>query len=205
MPIYDKTKMSNLALSTIGVNARIGNIETEKSNAAIQCRLWFDHITNILLEARFWPSFAGKRAVLQDLGTPPTGWLFRYKYPTDCAYAHRIINPAAPVTPGRGKKIPFKVLRLDDAYGKSILCNEADAELEYNIEILDPSLFSATFAQAHLMGLGAHIGMPLRASPDIVKGVQMQFTNWLAEASTHTSREQQEDQEPASEFETIRA
>lgn len=201
---YDKTTMSNMALATIGVNARIGNIDTEKSNEAIQCRLWFDHITRLLLEAKFWPAFAGKRAVLQDLGTPPTGWLYRYKYPTDCAYAYRIVNPAAPVTPGRGQKIPFKVLRLDDAYGKAILCNQAEAELEYNIEILDPGLFDGTFAQAHVMGLAAHVAMPLRVSPDILRAAQLQFTNWLAEAAGHSDREQQEDQEPDSELVTVR-
>lgn len=201
---FDKTTMSNMALATIGVNARIGNIDTEKSNEAIQCRLWFDHVTRLLLEAKFWPGFAGKRVVLQDLGTPPTGWAYRYKYPTDCAYAYRIVNPAAPVTPGRGQKIPFRVLRLDDAYGKSILCNATEAELEYNIEILDPALFSATFAQAHIMGLGAHISMPLRVSPDIVKSSQSQFSAWLSEAATHTEREMQEDQEPNSDLVTVR-
>lgn len=201
---YDKTTMSNMALATIGVNSRIGNIDTERSNEAIQCRLWFDHITKLLLETKFWPAFAGKRVYLQDLGTPPTGYLYRYKYPTDCAYAVRIINPAAAITPGRGQKIPFKILRLDDAYGKSILCNEADAELEYNLEILDPSLFDATFVQAHLMGLSAHIAMPLRVSADIVKSAQGQFQSWLAEAATHTEREQQEDQEPESEMVTVR-
>ncbi len=198
-----KTDICNMALAVIGVNSRIGDVDTEKSNEAIQCRLWFEHLRSMLLEVRHWPDFAGKSVVLQDLGTPPTHWQFRYKYPADCRLAVRIVNPYAR-TPGRGMKIPFKVMKTSDSYGKAILCDQADAELEYNEDVTDTTLFSATFVQTMAMALAAHIAMPLRVSPGIVSNAQNQFNGWLAEASTHVEREQQEDQEPDSELVTVR-
>lgn len=199
-----KDEICNMACASIGINSRIVGVDTEKSNEAIQCRLWFDHIRKLLLEVKHWPDFAGKSVVLQDLGSPPTHWTFRYKYPTDCRYAIRIVNPGIR-TPGRGQKIPFKVMRLDDAYGKAILCDEAEAELEYNVDVTDTTLFSATFTQAMIMGLAAHIAMPLRVSPDIVSSAQKQFNGWLTEAALLVEREQQEDPEADSEFVTVRS
>jgi hypothetical protein len=202
--VSTKDEICNMACASIGINSRIVGVDTEKSNEAIQCRLWFDHIRKLLLEVKYWPDFAGKSVILQDLGTPPTNWLFRYKYPADCRYAIRIVNPGTR-TPRADQKIPFKVLRTDDSYGKAILCDEADAELEYNTDVTDPTLFSATFTQAFIMALAAHIAMPLRVSPDIMGNAQKQFTGWLAEAAQFSNREQQDDREPDSELISVRS
>lgn len=198
-----KDEICNMALATIGVNSRIVGVDTEKSNEAIQCRLWFNHLRKLLLEVKHWPDFAGKVVDLVDLGTDSNHWAYRYKYPADCVYAIRIVNPSVR-TPARDQKIPFKVARTDDSYGKAIYCDMQDAQLEYNLDITDPTLFTATFTQAFAMALAAHVAMPLRVSPDIVSNAQKQFQGWLAEAATFSIREGQEDPEPESQFVSVR-
>jgi hypothetical protein len=201
--VASKDEICNMSLATIGVNSRIVGVDTEKSNEAIQCRLWFSQLRKLLLEVKHWPDFAGKTVDLQDLGTDSPHWAFRYKYPADCVYAIRIVNPAMR-TPGRDQKIPFKVMRTDDVYGKAIYCDMPNAQLEYNLDITDPTLFSATFTHAFVMAIAAHVAMPLRVSPDIVSNAQKQFQGWLAEAVQFSNRESQEDPEPQSEFVNVR-
>lgn len=202
MPVTSKTQICNMTLGSIGVNARIGDVDTEVSPEAIACRLFYDQVGAQLLEVRPWP-FATKRGALVDLGTPPADWGYRYKYPTDCALAVKIINPYMR-TEGTDKKIPFKVINLSDAYGKAILCDIQDAELEYNETITDESLFSFSYVQAYVMGLAAPVGMTLRVDKSIVDNASKQFSGWLEEASLHVMRERQEDPFPISELESAR-
>lgn len=198
-----KSLICNMALGHCGVVARIEDVDNEFSNEAIVCKLYFDHITEVLHETCAWP-FATRREELADLGTPPDDWAYRYKYPTDCKLAQKIVNPAAR-TPGTDRKIPFEVIDLDDAYGKAILTDQPDAILQFNRLTTDVTLWSSSFVQAHSMGMAAHIAMPLRVDTNIVRYVGAQFSNWLAEAVNLKQRERQDDPEPQSEFATTRA
>lgn len=199
---YSKTIICNMALAHVGVTARITDVDNEKSNEAINCRLFYDHIVELLHETCEWP-FALREVALVNLGLPVNQWAFRYKYPVDCKLAVRIQNPAAR-TPGTDQKIPFTVRNLTDAYGKSILTDQASAILEYNTLITDPNLYNSSFVEALALGLGSHVGMPLRCDPNITKFVQAQFSNWLAEAVNFKQREQRDDVEPNSEMQTTR-
>lgn len=208
MPVYDKTQISNMMLAHCGITGQIDDVDNEDTNEAINCRLFFDHVRGILLETREWP-FALRRDPLALQGAPTVGadtteWAYRYKYPTNCKLALRILNPAVR-TPATGQKIPFKIVDLRDGYGKAILTDQADAVLEYNHDEDDVSKFSSSFVSALALGGASHIVMPLRVDPNISNQVRSQFSNWLAEASNLVSREQQEDNEPDSEFQSVRS
>lgn len=200
--VYSKTLICNMALASVGVTARIQDVDNEISNEANNCRLFYDHLVELLHETCEWP-FAMREVQLVDLETPPDEWAFRYKYPVDCKLAIKIKNPALR-TPGTDGKIPFEVRDLTDGYGKVILCDAEDAILVYNKLITDPALYNSSFVQALSMGLGSHLAMPLRVDPNITKYVQGQFSNWLAEAVNFKQREQREDVEPDSEMQTVR-
>lgn len=204
MPAYSKTSLCNLGLSAVGINSRIGNVDTEKSNEAIQCRLWYDHVRVLILEAKLWPGMADKEFELQALTNPSTQWAKLYKYPSNCLFASHIINPASR-TPGRGGKIPFKPTRLSGAYGKGLYCDQDNAILVGNEDVTDPTLFTSTFAQAMIMGIGAHVSPSLRVDTEVMKASQAGFREWMMEASQQVNREAQEDEESDSEFETVRA
>lgn len=199
---YSKTIACNMGLSIVGVVARIQDVDNEISNEAAICRLWFDHLVELLHETCPWP-FATRQIPLADVGSPPDDYAYRYKYPVDCKLAIKIVNPASR-TPGTDQGIPFVIRDLQDGYGKCILTDQADAVLEYNTLVTDPAKWNSSFMQALSMGIGAHVGMPLRVDANIVKYAQGQFTNWLAEAINFKQREQKDDPEPRSEFHTVR-
>lgn len=198
----NKDLISNMALGGIGITTRISGLDTDKSNEAKQCRLYFDHVRLLVLEAKAWPAFS-RRVELTDLGTPPTGWLFRYKYPPDCVRANYIVNPVLR-TPGAENKIPFEVKDHDDAYGKVILCDTEDAELDFNFNQDNVELFSATFTEAIVTGLMAHIAPALRVDANIMAAAQQGWRLWLAEAANQAMTERQEDPMAISEFQAVR-
>lgn len=198
-----KTLIANMSLAHCGVTSRIGDVDTENTNEAINVRLFFEHCRDLILTSRPWP-FANQQFILQNLGVPPDEWAFRYKFPTNCSLAQFIVNPGVR-TPGTDQSIPFKVAKLTDGYGKVILCDQDGAILEGNVLVDDVTLWDAPATQALALCIGAHIAMPLRVDPKIVSYVQNQFSNWLAEASSHAMREGKEDKEPQSQFQTARA
>lgn len=192
------TSISNMALGHCGVNSRIGDVETENSNEANACRLYFDHCRELLLEMQEW-GFAKEEVALQSLGSPPDPWGFRYKYPNFCSLALYIVNPSLR-TPGRDQRIPFEVRNYDGGTGKVILCDQENAILAYNRNIDNVALFAPSFVQALSLVLAAHICMPLRVDPKITQYINAQAGPWLNEAASRSLREQQKDPEPDSEF-----
>ena len=198
MPL-SKTSISNMALSHCGISERVLDVDTERSQVAETCRLFFDQARDLILESRGW-DFCTRFATLQDIGSPPTGWEYRYMYPNTAKRINRIINPAFRLPATQTAKIPFRVVDLVTGVGKAILCDQQAALAEYNHEVTDVSSFSATFGQAVALCLAAHVAMPLRVNPDITKYVNQQFQLWLAEAATQAESEGQPDVNPESEF-----
>lgn len=197
-----KTEICNQALAHIGITKRIADIETENSKAADNCRLFFDTARDVLLEMQPW-SFAEREVTLQSVGSPPTSWAYRYKYPNFCARANKIVNPNDR-TPSQGKKIAFKVRDYDDAYGKVVLTDQENAVLQYNHKITDVSLYPPSFSYALSLFLASNISTPMRADPKITTTVNQLFNTWLIEAGIKPYQERQEDVEPASQFVSIR-
>jgi hypothetical protein len=201
MPLA-KTDICNMALGHIGVSKRIGDVDTENSVEAKNCRLYYDHCVALLLEKREW-NFAKRRTTLANLGSPPDDWGFRYKYPNFCRLALRIVDTTTR-TPLEKQKIPYEVRDYNDGYGKVILTDQDDAELEFNYDVNDTNLFSSTFAEAISQVLADKLASPLRVSSDLKREARTMAQFWTAEAGALDSNERQDDQEPDSEFEQAR-
>lgn len=217
MPATSKTAICRQALSMIGINTPLGDVDNEFTAQANACRLFFDQVRDIVLETRPWP-FATRRWALQDIGTTGTlwtDWAYRYKKPADCILAVRIVNPY-----GRAinllhdpfsssallmKKPPFRIVDQETEYGDAILCDLNDATLEGNFRVTDPNRFSNSANHAIAMGVAAHVAYPLRVSADIASKAETMFSNWLAEAANLAMREQTDDPEAPSEYQSARA
>lgn len=217
MPATSKTIICNQAIAMIGYAGRIGDVDTENTPAANACRLFFEQIRDVVLETRPWP-FATRRWSLQDIGVAGTlyehEWAYRYKKPSDCILAVRLVNPFGRninmlYEPFTGttltmKKPPFRIVDQETEYGDAILCDLDNAIMEGNYKVTDVNRFSASFNHALAMGIAAHVGMPLRVDPKIITNVQNQFSNWLAEASNLSQREQTDDPEQPSDLQSVR-
>lgn len=200
---YTEATISNMALGHIGVQGYISSLSNDKSNEARQCRLFYAHARDTILEMMGWP-FATVRTELQLQGTAYDGWTYAYAYPNDCAFASAIVLPGMR-TPPTDKKVPFRVVKNPDQQGKLIMTDQESAVLEYNQKIEDPALFDATFAQAVSLFLATLIGGPLRCDPGLLKKKEAEFQAWQAEAGTKGLREQKEDEIPDSEFVSVRS
>lgn len=199
---FDKNTICNMALAHVAVGVRLLDVDTEPGVEAQNCRLFYEPSIKILLEMQVW-DFAKRQVQLQDLGTPPDEWQYRYAYPNNCALALRIINPYAR-NPNREQRIPYQIVNRTDSYGKAILTDQEDAILEFNESITDPTLFSATFAYGLSLFIASNIAMPLSVSDGIRDRVRRDYLGWMAEASSLSLRQSQEDKEPESEYLAVR-
>jgi hypothetical protein len=159
-----EVQICNMALSNIGVSAFIESMG-EASLAAQTLSIWYAPTLDKVLSDIRWP-FATKRAALQDIGSPPDGWGYRYRYPNDCVFARGLVLPGMALLP-EAVKIPFNV-ESDGANGKAIVTNEPEAILEYTMRFTETGLFPPPFVDAFAWALAARVAAPITS--DMAKG-----------------------------------
>jgi hypothetical protein len=157
----------NRALSHTGTDQAIASLG-EKSKEARVCSRWYVASRDQLLRTFAW-NFAQRRVVLADMGDPPGGWAYRYRYPTDCVDLQRVFASGdyQPGTELDGLDMaPFRIAS-DGEGGRLILSNVAQAEALYTARVEDPNLFPADFATTLELTLATNIAMPMLAQPKI--------------------------------------
>lgn len=178
-----KVVIWNMALGNIGSGSAVEN-ETEQSNEANQCKLYWDTCRRLVLRAYPW-SFATKQAVLASTGTPPTGWKCQYIYPPDCLNARSIfLDKAIDANP-----IKYQIAKNPDEAGKVIWTDQAQAQLIYTVDVTDVSLFDDEFVEAIAYCLAQKLAMPLRADKDLLGDMLRMKLIALAEATEDDANE----------------
>jgi len=80
----------NMALARCGVTLFIESVG-EASQQASVCNLFYAPVRDRVLQA--WPwQFARTYVRLQELGSPPSCWHYRYHYPADCLKVRRLVR-----------------------------------------------------------------------------------------------------------------
>ena len=165
MAFVSRTGIANMALSHVGANSTLENLDSDKTEEAKQCRIWYDFSRQQVLEVFDW-NFARRRIglalhgdVISETATDPWAgvWGFRYQYPADGIIIRKIQNPNAPP----GDASPFDVELSVDGETKSILTNVEDAVVVYTFDLKANELFSATFVQAFSHLLASQIAWSL--------------------------------------------
>lgn len=192
-------QICNIALSRIGQSARIDSLE-EQSLAAELCTLHYDECRKQVLRDFPWP-FAEARVVLADIGSPPTNWLFRYRYPTDCLEARRITVPGNE-TPQADQRITFAVAYASG--GRSIVSNQPQAELSYTVDVQDTTYFDPLFVSALAWKLAAELAMGLQARPENYQAASQNYAIEISKAQAAALEEGEGGVKPDSEFVTVR-
>lgn len=153
-----KTEIANMALFHLGVGSTIQDLETENSQEARACRLFYDQARKEILRLSPFP-FATKRIELslitdfEDDDHPTTEWNYQYQYPSNCLFFRRILSGQA--IDNSSTKIDYKI-----EYGTSgaiIFTNQAEAECEYTYDVEEVARFQPDFAQALAFRLAAYI------------------------------------------------
>ncbi|TDX30759.1 hypothetical protein DFO67_10414 [Modicisalibacter xianhensis] len=188
----------NRALSHTGTDQTIASLD-EKSKEARLCARWYEHSRDMLLRD-MQPSFAQRRVALANMGEPPAGWEYRYRYPTECLMLHEVYDPEW-YDPRRlefqGR--PFDVASSGDG-GRVILTNVKAAEARYTARITDPNLQPVDFTATLELLLAANICMPLLADPNMAKYLSDRATLAINQAKTADMNEAREFDMPEAEW-----
>lgn len=192
------TEISNLAISHLGISKEIANLDTEKSNEAAACRRFLPIAIEETLKAFAWP-FATKFVALALVEENPTAeWAFAYQYPSDCLEFRRIISGIR--NDNRQSRVPYRIVYGDK--GTLIYTDKDLAEAEYTVRITDTSRFSSLFLIALSFRVAAFVAPRLTAGDPYKLGqaAMQNFVITISQAKAQAANEEQQEQEPDSEF-----
>lgn len=149
-----KTELANLALSHLGQQQEIANLDTERSPAAATMRRFIPIAVETFLKD-FPYSFCNVTSALALVEESPNDeWAYSYRYPTDCLKPLRI--PSGLRDDTRQSRVNYVIGK--DSQGELIYTDEPEASLEYVQFVNDPSRFPADVLLAmsfFLAGLSA--------------------------------------------------
>jgi hypothetical protein len=170
-----KIQICNQALSLLGADA-IRSFD-ENNKRARMCDVFFESTRNYLLTKFDWP-FARKYAKLQLLAEEivPAD-KYAYQLPNDCMIPRDLHPP--------GSYDPWSV------HGRVLWCNissEQEVFLYYTIQVMDTSLFSATFSNLLALALAVRICMPISQDKALASVLDQRYLQeqrdvWESEAN----------------------
>lgn len=207
----DKVGLCNIALANIGISQFIGNID-EQSNEARTCRVFYDQSLNRTLEEFPW-SFTRSYADLQDIGSPPSKWLYRYRYPTNCLFVRAVTPRTAqvqftdyydPFSLEYINRQDFEIIEDQAGGGLAICSNIPEAMITFSMRITSFPLFSALFIDAFGWSLSKDIASPLSAQPSMAEKANQAYTGALLKAAARSMNEDKNTVAPESEYITAR-
>lgn len=205
-------QICNMALARIGVSATMSSL-TESSNEARMCSLFYEHCRDQALQTFPW-KFARATVALQDIGTPPPGWAYRYRYPNDCLKALRLVYEDGNIlnistslygtTTTINAKIGYDVVEDTANAGRALVANESGLYLEYTKRVEDPTVFDPMFTSALAWLVASEIATPLSADPKYSQFAYQSYTGMINEAIANALNEGYEGREPDCELITGR-
>jgi hypothetical protein len=156
----------NMALGHIGVSSTVAD-ELERSPERVICTRFWDTCRDALFSYKDmeW-KFAATTVVLADLGSPPDGWGFRYRYPNDCINAHAILG-ASSFGRAQDEALRPKFDVQFEADGRVILCDMPEAVLRYTKRVEEAERWPSSFVEAMAFRLASMIAMPLKNDPGL--------------------------------------
>lgn len=196
----NKTTIVNIALGRIGSSKQVANVDTDRSNEAVQARTFFEPAVRFTLRDFPWP-FATAYADLALVSGSSTeaannDWQYSFRLPPDCIFARRIAvegvgrnNPNPP---------PFRTGR--DEQGSLLFTDEPEVNLEYTTYVDDPEAFDDVFASALSWKLGADLAPALSRIKDMAKTCMQMYQIDLTKAEARALNEGQDDVPQESEF-----
>lgn len=188
----------NMALGRIGISRYISDID-EPSNEARVCRVFYESTRDRVLSDFDW-NFATSYAPLQDIGTSPTGWLYRYRYPNNCMKACKVMETPESDTDTEPPGVPFVVVEDETAGELAICCNILTPTLKFTRQVVTPGLFSWSFINALAWALAAELAIPLAAQPGYATAANNAYTASLVQGMARNLNEAKEQPVPESDF-----
>jgi len=194
-----KIDIFNMALAHIGTTVTVAD-EAEKTVERITCSRFYDTCRDALLAYKScdW-NFAMTSVLLADIGSPPTNWLYRYRYPSDCIRAVGLVIKGNR-SPTEAQKLRFDVMY--EAAGRSIVSDQTEAELLYITRVTEAERYPSSFVEALALRLAAFIAMPLNKDKSLRDELTQRSEQAIQIAMAYTLNEEQPDNPPESDYTT---
>lgn len=199
-----RTQIANMALAHLGVNKDIQDITTDRSSEAGVVRRFWDEVRDATLRSFPWP-FAKKSSALQLVQANPTAWWqYAYQYPSDCLAFYRINDGLGTYQDTRQSRVPYEIVAGPS--GRLIYTNQQDAVGDYCLRVEETHYWDGDFNLAFSLMLAAYIapsvtrGDPFKLGQRAMQLAMMQ----MGIAQKDAANENQDPEEPASEFERVR-
>jgi len=200
-----RTQIANQGLAFIGVSQQIVDLDlpSERSNEAIQCRLFFDSAVEFALRDADWNSARRYVALALEASAVLTGlsWTYKYVYPADCA-ALRAILPPGLRQPRADQRVDYEVANENIGGGDKLVIytDQPQAVARYTKFLTNPNLFDSQLALAISYLLGSMVAMPLAVKPAIAEQARNGYAAMISRAGAANLRERQDGVEPESQL-----
>lgn len=187
-------EICNLALARIGVSRFISALDECSTEASVMDLVYAPTLERLLAEMPW--NFATRYADLQDIGSPPGGWLYQFQYPNDCVKMISIYED----TPSTTSREPFVVVEDRINGGLAVCANIQYPTACYTARITTVGLFSPIFVNALIWALAAEAATPLSANADLASKATSAYQSVLHDAFASCMNEQVPLDQPDSEF-----
>ncbi len=197
-----QVEMCNMSISHLGSGETIGDMD-ERSEEARACSTFWDVAFEATLRDFAWP-FAKKFVELELVEENPNNeWLYSYRYPTSILKIRRILSGSRKDT----KDTEIKFVEAQDGTGQLIFTDQDEAEAECTMKITDLSRLPPDFIMAFSYRLAFYIAPRItggNAFERIKLAMWASYQKELGMARSSSADEERPDNEPESEFITIR-
>jgi len=184
-------EICNLAIGRLGITTFIGTMD-ELSKEGRNCRRLYASVRDRVLEAVNWP-FARAESDLQDVGVPPSGWAYKFRYPSDCVRAREVKIDG-------GYPVPFLVIEDETSNALAILTNISPAKIVYTKRIMSTRLFTPSFESAFSWLLAAELALPLTTDAKLASYCNSVFQLSIREAASLSLNGQSEPAQPTDTY-----
>lgn len=193
------SSIANMALRHLAASRPISDVETDASQEAVACRTFYALCLEESLRDFAWP-FTTRIETLGLVEEEPNDeWGYSYRYPSNCKMIRRILSGVRNDT--RQSKISYRLIQDDQ--GILILTDQKDAECEFTVNEVNVQLFPPDLVMAISFLLASYIAPSITKSGDTAKLGEYalkRFSVWIEKARANALNEQQDDEEPESQF-----
>lgn len=176
-----QVSICNIALGNVGGKSSISALN-ENSKEALHCNRVYDACLRLVLRAHNW-AFAKAYVALNNLGSPPANWAYRYQYPSDCLKARELVRGTTEDT------VPFEVAAGDTASSRVLLTDRESAVLVYTRYMNDPTYYPPDFVMAFAWLISGHIAVPVSGDIKLRNDAFKMYASALDHAGANSANE----------------
>lgn len=199
-----EVSICNMALSRAGVNQTIASL-SDQTTLADGCSLWYGQCRDEILRMYPWTFAMRSVALAAVAGDPPPGWLYHYRYPSDCLRIYAVmttdglrstvgvatIETMLAVQQYIPRPVPFSL--MSDDSGRLVVTDLEDAYVLYTKKITDPNQFDPLFISMLSWRITMELVVWLGAADRIAARAERGYAFAVSQAAAAVGNEQQPD------------